>query len=154
MREEHYNECPMNEIFGPEDKPCTCPKNEEKKLTNGGKPHECGTIALHYSSYRGITLCGKCDMPVDYTPQIDIVASPRIDYCVDCDKEHGYDCPKQQIDTTKVTRVEVIDHTPADPVEGDFERGRVYVKWEDNIKVKAVFQDGNRTLKIFISNKD
>lgn len=26
--------------------------------------------------------------------KIQIVPSPRIDYCVDCGKEHGFDCPK------------------------------------------------------------
>lgn len=28
--------------------------------------------------------------------QFDIVPSPRIDWCGDCQKEHGYDCPKDK----------------------------------------------------------
>ncbi len=27
--------------------------------------------------------------------KIEIMPSPRIDYCSDCGKEHGYDCPKE-----------------------------------------------------------
>jgi hypothetical protein len=56
------------------------------------------------------------------------------------------------MDTSKVNRVEVIDHTPPDPDEGEFERGRVYVKWEDKLKVTYDLQDAGRTLKIFIGN--
>lgn len=40
-----------------------------------------------------------------------------------------------------VTRVEVID-----------ENGRSYVNWNKNNVVKAVTQDGGRTLKIFIKD--
>ena len=43
------------------------------------------------------------------------------------------------MDTLKVTRVEVID-----------EKGRSYVNWKDNNKVKLSLQDDGRTLKIFI----
>lgn len=39
-----------------------------------------------------------------------------------------------------VNRVEVID-----------ENGRVYVNWNDNNCVDLQFQDGGKTLKIFIS---
>lgn len=53
------------------------------------------------------------------------------------------------MDTTKITRIEVIDHTPAKP-DDDF-RGRVYVKWEDNLKVELSVQDDGRTLKIFLN---
>jgi len=58
------------------------------------------------------------------------------------------------MDTSKVSRIEVIGHTNPNPSEGDFERGRVYVKWpekdEPNIRVEIQLQDDNRTLKIFI----
>lgn len=53
------------------------------------------------------------------------------------------------MDTSKVNRVEVIDHTEATPT--DFDRGRVFVKWEDKLKVVAELQDSGRTLKIFIT---
>lgn len=49
------------------------------------------------------------------------------------------------MDTSKVTRVEVIDYTLP---EEQF--GRVYTKWQDGIKVDLQLQDDNRTLKIFI----
>ena len=44
---------------------------------------------------------------------------------------------------TKVTRVEVID-----------ENGRSYVNWNDNNQVTLSYQDDDRTLKIFISQKN
>lgn len=45
------------------------------------------------------------------------------------------------MDTTLVTRVEVID-----------EKGRSYVRWSPDIKVETQLQDDGRTLKIFITN--
>jgi hypothetical protein len=57
---------------------------------------------------------------------------------------------RSQIDTSKVTRVEIIDHTK----EG---RGRVYTFWNqynkkdiENPRVTVHLQDEGRTLKIFI----
>lgn len=50
---------------------------------------------------------------------------------------------------SKINRVEIIDHTI--PVEKG--GGRVYVKWEDDINIEPVYQDNNRTLKIFITKK-
>ena len=41
---------------------------------------------------------------------------------------------------TKITRVEVID-----------ENGRSYVNWEDDNDVSWQFQDGGRTLKVFVN---
>lgn len=53
---------------------------------------------------------------------------------------------REGVDLSKITRVEVIDHTK------DLEHGggRAYVKWQDGIKVEQQLQDDNRTLKIFI----
>lgn len=58
------------------------------------------------------------------------------------------------MDTSKVTRVEVIDHS-TEPV-----MGRVYTYWHEynkadtkNPKVELSLQDDGRTLKVFISNK-
>lgn len=48
----------------------------------------------------------------------------------------------EERDTSKVTRVEVID-----------ENGRAYVNWDKGNKVAISFQDENRTLKIFITNQ-
>jgi hypothetical protein len=45
--------------------------------------------------------------------------------------------------TDKVTRVEVID-----------QEGRSYVNWDDNNKVELSFQDNEKTLKVFISNRE
>lgn len=56
---------------------------------------------------------------------------------------------KETLSTNKINRVEVIDHTKDLP-----EGGRVYVKWEDDIKVEVSFQDNDRTLKIFIDKKE
>lgn len=56
----------------------------------------------------------------------------------------------EKINTDKVTRIEVINHTAT----GDF--GRVYTYWSEygngikNPKVEIHFQDNERTLKIFI----
>jgi len=41
-----------------------------------------------------------------------------------------------------VTRVEVID-----------EKGRSYIKWDNDFMVKLSLQDNNRTLKIFLIKK-
>ena len=46
------------------------------------------------------------------------------------------------IDTSKVSRVEVIDHSK----DGE---GRVYTKWD--VKVELSLQDSGRTLKVFVS---
>lgn len=54
------------------------------------------------------------------------------------------------MDTSKVNRVEVIDHTK-DYVFGG---GRVYTFKQEDVKIEAVLQDDERTLKIFISNKE
>lgn len=52
------------------------------------------------------------------------------------------------MDTAKVTRVEVIDHSlPFDKA------GRVYTKRGD-IKVEVVLQDDGKTLKVFIAKKE
>lgn len=50
----------------------------------------------------------------------------------------------------KVNRVEFIDHRPGE--DGDIP-GRKLVIRSDNIKVEALLQDDDRTLKIFISEK-
>jgi hypothetical protein len=44
----------------------------------------------------------------------------------------------------RVTRVEVIDYTKG-------QDARVFVKWQDGIKVSVSLQDDGRTMKIFIS---
>lgn len=51
------------------------------------------------------------------------------------------------MDTSKVNRVEIINHGNGD--------GRVFSYWESDgiIKVEAILQDDERTLKIFISKK-
>jgi len=54
------------------------------------------------------------------------------------------------MDTSNVTRVEVIDHTKT-------EGGRVYTYWSEygtgvpNPKVEIQLQDDGKTLKVFIS---
>lgn len=48
-------------------------------------------------------------------------------------------------DTSKVNRVEVINHTKSG-------KGREYVFWEKEAEVKLAIQDEGRTLKIFISD--
>jgi hypothetical protein len=51
------------------------------------------------------------------------------------------------MDTTKVTRVEVIDHTKSVENGG----GRAYVFHDGSAKVDVQLQDEGRTLKVFIS---
>jgi len=51
--------------------------------------------------------------------------------------------PSNAVDTSKVNRVEVID-----------ESGRDYVNWNEGNKVELQLQDQNRTLKIFITEKN
>ena len=55
---------------------------------------------------------------------------------------------KPGLNTSKVTRVEVIDHT--NPVEHG--GGRAFTFRDDNAKVETMLQDDGRTLKVFISN--
>lgn len=50
------------------------------------------------------------------------------------------------MDTSKVNRVEVIDHTI--PLEQG--GGRAYVKWEKKLQVEVILQDDGGTLKLFI----
>lgn len=55
------------------------------------------------------------------------------------------------IDTSKTTRVEVIDWTG----DADDGCGRVFVHWDENTtEVEVQQQDDGRTLKIFIVKKD
>lgn len=58
------------------------------------------------------------------------------------------------MDTSKVTRVEVIDHTRTEPEHG----GRVYTYWHTydeadlpSPNVELYLQDEGRTLKVFIT---
>ena len=53
------------------------------------------------------------------------------------------------MDTTKVNRVEVIDHSKGGT-------GRDYVKWakEREVKVELHLQDDGRTLKVFIEDTE
>lgn len=59
------------------------------------------------------------------------------------------------MDTSKVTRIEVIDHTKG------YYGGRVYTFWNEydvedieNPKVELSLQDNDRTLKVFIYPKE
>lgn len=56
---------------------------------------------------------------------------------------------EEALNTDKVTRIEVVDYTK-DVLD---DNRRAYVKWDKDIKVELSFQDDNRTLKVFISNK-
>lgn len=54
----------------------------------------------------------------------------------------------QKIDTDKVTRIEIIDHSP----KGE---GREFVRYYDGpVEVNFDLQDDERTLKIFIKDKE
>jgi hypothetical protein len=56
----------------------------------------------------------------------------------------------EHIDTSKVTRFEVIDHSGV----GMENHCRVLVVWDERVKFDAVIQDEGRTLKVFIGNKE
>lgn len=51
----------------------------------------------------------------------------------------------EAMDTTKVTRFEVIDHTTGG-------EGRAYVKYD--VSVELSLQDQSRTLKVFVSDRE
>ena len=51
------------------------------------------------------------------------------------------------MDTTKVTRVEVVNHRS----DGE---GREYVNWHEDNVVTYDLQDGGKTLKVFIVDRD
>jgi len=56
----------------------------------------------------------------------------------------------KKLNTSKVNRVEVVDHTF--PLE-EMHKARAYVKWEDKLDVTVQLQDDDRTLKVFIKPK-
>ena len=69
------------------------------------------------------------------------------------------------MNTDKVTRLEVIDHTlctactPAARIlcgacGGTGVRGRRVISWNDNNKIELSLQDDGRTLKVFIDEKN
>ena len=53
-----------------------------------------------------------------------------------------------EFDTSKVNRVEVIDHTKSLQDGG----GRAYVLRQEHINVEVMLQDDGKTLKVFIGN--
>jgi hypothetical protein len=53
------------------------------------------------------------------------------------------------MDTSNVTRIEVIDHTKSVEEGG----GRTYVFWKEGCDVTLDLQNVGRTLKVFISKK-
>ncbi len=55
----------------------------------------------------------------------------------------------KSMDTSKVSRVEVIDHTNTVEDGG----GRAYTFWGKSAVVDLSLQDEGRTLKVFISKK-
>ena len=52
--------------------------------------------------------------------------------------------------TENVTRVEVIDHTSGGTLDT---RGRIFVYNNPKSTVELIFQDDNRTLKVFITDR-
>ena len=70
-------------------------------------------------------------------------------YSSDCKQALEMEAKQQQLDLTNITRLEVINHASnSHPI------GRLltmYKETEDFTVVEAEFQDGRRTLKIFIS---
>lgn len=69
------------------------------------------------------------------------------------------------MDTSKVTRLELIDHTPCKACTpsarilcgacgGTGIKGRTVVFWDVTKQVELSLQDDDRTLKIFISERD
>lgn len=66
-----------------------------------------------------------------------------------CEQAKEMEAKQKQLDLTNITRLEVINHA-----KNDHPIGRLltmYKETEDFTVVDAEFQDGNRTLKIFIS---
>lgn len=57
---------------------------------------------------------------------------------------------EKKLDTNRLTRVEVIDHSTINP---ESDKGRVFTHWDDKTKVELSFQDNDRTLKIFIQDR-
>ena len=54
-----------------------------------------------------------------------------------------------EMNTEKVTRVEVIDHRRESK-----EQGRVFTAWDDAMAIDLSLQDNGRTLKVFVYDRD
>jgi hypothetical protein len=70
-------------------------------------------------------------------------------YSSDIFQAKEMEAKQKQLDLTNITRLEVINHA-----KNDHPIGRLltmYKETEDFTVVDAEFQDGNRTLKIFVS---
>lgn len=52
------------------------------------------------------------------------------------------------MNSSKLTRVEVIDHRAH-----SLTPGRVYVEWDEDMEVELSVQDDERTLKIFLRDR-
>ena len=57
---------------------------------------------------------------------------------------------EQKMSTDKITRVEIIDWRK-DVLD---EARRAHGIWDENISVELSFQDANRTLKVFITDRN
>ena len=70
-------------------------------------------------------------------------------------RNHGekwhYDDFFKVIHQDKLTRLEIINHS-SDEGENGF--GRVFVHWNDKTRITLSLQDDERTLKIFINDKE
>lgn len=68
---------------------CACPCHNKKEEKSAIGDCMYGGFCIHH-------LCKDFNRE---TPKekIAIVPSGRIDYCVKCDAEHGYDCPKEEV---------------------------------------------------------
>lgn len=73
----------------------------------------------------------------------------ELNYCDTCIQMTNHGCLKCHMDTSKINRVEVIDHTKLLEEGG----GRAYVFWEEGVNVTVDLQDSYRTLKIFITKE-
>jgi|ERR1035437_7460745 hypothetical protein len=75
------------------------PQPDEPKCFDGECNHDdcCGKIpenCKHKKSDEPKYVKVDKDMFKNMKLDIKVIPSGRIDYCVDCDEEHGYDCPK------------------------------------------------------------
>lgn len=74
-------------------------KLKDPKQTKHRKIYETVNQLIDFIEYfiRSTEQCCSCGGCARHpNKKIEVVPSPRIDWCGDCQKEHGYDCPKDK----------------------------------------------------------
>ena len=81
------------------------------------KEKKCDCSSKHCKHYQS-----DFDRLIDPKEEIKVVPSPRIDYCSQCDKEHGYDCPLDKEKSSFEAEASIFFSKIADYLPGSQER--------------------------------